>query len=110
MIKKCIIIWLFIIALSGPLFSAIPQIEREALIALYNSTNGDNWTSKTGWKTPPLHTDGFALPGTECYWKGVIVTNECVKKIWLYSHQLNGHIPPEIGNLTIFLNLFIPTN
>jgi len=38
--------------------------ERGALIALYNSTNGDGWNNNTGWKTPPLADDGFALPGT----------------------------------------------
>ncbi len=28
----------------------IPQIECEALVALYDSTGGDNWTRNTGWK------------------------------------------------------------
>ena len=39
--------------------------EREALIALYISTDGINWGNKDGWKTPPLHTDGFADPCTD---------------------------------------------
>jgi len=30
----------------------IPQIECEALVALYNSTNGPGWTANTDW----LHT------------------------------------------------------
>lgn len=44
--------------------------ERAALIAFYNNTDGDNWTDNSGWKTPPLHSDGFAMPGTEGSWFG----------------------------------------
>ena len=40
--------------------AAISAAERTALIALYESTNGDNWDDNTGWKTPPLEADGFA--------------------------------------------------
>ena len=29
--------------------AAIPQSEREALISLYNATNGDDWTNSDGW-------------------------------------------------------------
>lgn len=44
------IILLFIVFLSSPVFmsSAIPAVERDALIALYNSTNGDGWTDNSG--------------------------------------------------------------
>lgn len=34
-----------------PALAAIPEAERLALIDLYNSTNGDGWTDKSGWKT-----------------------------------------------------------
>ncbi len=51
-------------------YTPIPQIEREALIALYNDTDGNNWTDNSGWKAPPL-SDGFAMPGTECDWNEV---------------------------------------
>ncbi|UCH97180.1 MAG: hypothetical protein JSV88_10110, partial [Candidatus Aminicenantes bacterium] len=47
--------------ISPPVSAAIPAHERAALKALYNSTNGDNWTNNNGWKTPPLDTDGFAM-------------------------------------------------
>lgn len=35
------------------LCAAIPAQERAALIALYQSTQGDGWLDKTGWKTAP---------------------------------------------------------
>ena len=49
---------------------AVPSKKRAALIAFYNSTDGDNWPDNSGWKTPPLHSDGFAMPGTEGSWFG----------------------------------------
>ena len=33
-------------------FAAIPQIEREALISLYNATNGPGWTDNSNWLGP----------------------------------------------------------
>ncbi len=29
--------------------AGIPQSERDALVALYNATGGDNWTDNTNW-------------------------------------------------------------
>ncbi len=51
--------------------AAIPATERTALIALYTDTNGIGWVNSSGWTTPPLDVDGFAMPGTECSWYGV---------------------------------------
>jgi hypothetical protein len=45
-------------------------------IALYNATVGDNWSDNSGWKTPPLPSDGFAMPGTENNWYGIARTVE----------------------------------
>ena len=42
--------------------AAIPTSEREALVALYQSTNGNAWTDKTNW---------LGAAGTECTWYGV---------------------------------------
>ncbi|MCX6579664.1 MAG: fibronectin type III domain-containing protein [Candidatus Aminicenantes bacterium] len=81
--------------------AAIPSQERAALIALYNSTDGDNWSNKKGWKTPPLAADGFALPGSEKNWYGITCDsrNTTVKSISLYNNNLNGFLPPELGIL-----------
>jgi PKD repeat protein len=90
----------------------VPAAERAALIALYNSTNGDNWTDNGGWKTPPLHTDGFALPGTENTWHGVTcnTNNTTVESINLRSNKLAGQIPPQLGNLTNLNDLNLGIN
>jgi Leucine-rich repeat (LRR) protein len=101
-----IILW----QLSNFVFGAIPASERAALIALYNSTNGDNWYYNKGWKTPPLHTDGFAMPGTEEYWHGVVLSGDNVSRIFLEDNYLNGSIPPELGNLSNLKSLWLVGN
>jgi Leucine-rich repeat (LRR) protein len=92
--------------------SPIPAIERQALIALYSSTNGDGWTNNSGWKAPPLDGDGFALPGTESAWFGVTVDANAkeVSEISLTGNNLIGTIPPEIGDLSELQNLRLADN
>ena len=70
------------------------------MMALYNATNGDSWFNNTGWKTPPLAADGFALPGTECGWAGVTCTGDVVTQLDMSSNLLSGNIPPELGGLS----------
>lgn len=103
-----ILIWLFISTFS---FGTIPETERAALIDLYNSTNGNNWTNNSGWKTRPLHTDGFAMPGTEGDWKGITVTEGHVTKIEMGSNNLDGSITPFLKNLNNlkYLQLYLNT-
>ena len=95
-----------------PAHADIPAIERAALIALYNSTDGDNWTDNRNWKEPPLHTDGFAMPGTENTWHGINCDggNTYVRNIRLYINQLTGSIPPELGNLSNLNSLELSGN
>ena len=45
----------------------IPAQEREALIAIYNSSDGANWTNNDGW---------LGVPGTECQWWGVVCNQD----------------------------------
>jgi hypothetical protein len=47
------------LTMSGTAYSQVPAWEREALIAIYNATDGDNWSNKTGW---------LGDAGTECDW------------------------------------------
>lgn len=70
----------------------IPTTECEALVALYNSTNGPSWTTNTNW----LNTS------TPCNWYGVTCDGEQPRHVIglaLSNNNLNGTIPPELGSL-----------
>lgn len=73
----------------------VPQNERDALIAIYNATNGNNWLNNTNWNT--------AEP--ESSWYGITVENNRVEGIDLTGNNLTGIIPPEIGDLTELVRL-----
>ena len=130
-----VIVLVCIFGCASNVFADVPAIEREALVALYNSTDGDNWTNNDGWKEPPLHTDGFAMPGTECSWYGVTCDGENhvevfslnfnnlvgtipasienlanLKYLSLYGNQLTGPIPMELGNLAYLETLNLDRN
>ena len=87
---------IFCIASSPPLTTAT---DRDALIALYQSAKGDNWTNNDNWLSDaPIGT-----------WYGV-TTDESgrVIELDLWQNNLNGTIPSELGDLTFLntLNLF----
>ncbi len=86
--------------------------QRQALAALYNSTNGDGWIDNSGWKTPPLYPDGFAMPGTEGTWFGVTVDSgtQAVTQIILSYNNLTGSLPVELGSLTGLIYLVLDHN
>jgi len=98
--KKLILSFFLLFQVSAWLISAIPAEERAALIAFYNSTNGNNWSNKSGWKDEPLEADGFASIGSEGNWYGITVSGNHVTEISLHwQTYFNGTIPPEVGNL-----------
>ena len=94
-------IFLLFLGLASVSYSQVPQSEREALIAFYNSTNGDTWTNNTGW-------NGAA--GTECDWYGVGCFSGNVGSIILYDNSLTGSIPAELGNLTNLTTIYHDRN
>lgn len=74
------------------------QMEREALIALYNALDGPNWTNSTNWCTDK--------PVNE--WAGIIIDDKLrVSSIDLHNNGLKGELPPEIGAFSslFFLDL-----
>ena len=87
--------------LVGQVHADIPAIERAALIALYNSTNGDNWSNNSVWN---------GALGTECSWYGVTCTGDSVTKLSLSYNQLTGSIPAELGSLTNLQELSLSGN
>jgi len=75
--------------------TVIPAEERQALEALYRSTDGEHWKHRVGWLGPPE---------TECNWHGVLCgpsEDQSMRIIALNLRENNlvGAIPEEIGQL-----------
>jgi VCBS repeat-containing protein len=77
--------------------SEIPQAECEALADLYISAGGPQWSNHTNW----LQTN------TPCSWYGVLCNNGHVIVLNLPNNDLDGPLPPSLGNLSqlVVLNL-----
>ncbi len=65
--------------------------DANALVELYNNTDGNNWTVNTKWLDPGCDV---------CEWFGVICDNGRVVSIDLTDNGLNGTLPPELQELT----------
>ena len=79
-----------------------PVSDSLALVAFYNSTNGDNWYNNTNWLVPgqPIST-----------WVGLDTNTEgCVSRLELYGNALSGTIPPVLGNLSCLSELWLSDN
>ncbi len=76
--------------------------DRDILIALYDATNGDNWTDNTNWCTD--------APLSEWYGVTLDYSQERVQYIHLSYNNLVGSIPEEIGNLTELYTLDLSGN
>ncbi|HET89416.1 MAG TPA: DUF11 domain-containing protein, partial [Chloroflexi bacterium] len=79
----------------------MPVAQCEALVALYNATDGENWTDNDGW----LETT------TPCSWYGVTCDGGGnVTQLRLHSNRLSGVVPDEIVNLTALTSLGVEHN
>ena len=75
--------------------------DREVLIALYNATNGSNWTNNENWLSEAPLGD----------WYGVRINTEgLVTQVDLDKNNLQGTIPSEIGQLNTLVNLSLENN
>jgi len=70
--------------------SQVLEQDSLTLVALYNSTNGDNWYFKDHWLQ-----ENFPVSD----WYGVTALNNRVIRLDLFNNNLSGDIPEEIGNL-----------
>ena len=76
---------------AGDAVSVLAAGDRDALVALYNATDGANWNRSDSWLTEaPLEE-----------WYGVVTDSEGrVRWLTLWDNDLKGPIAPELGNLT----------
>lgn len=78
--------------------SQIPPAECEALVSLYDSTNGPHWLTNTNWLQNT----------TPCTWYGVTCNAGHVAGLSLGRNRLDGEIPPELGDLINLTRLDFP--
>ena len=85
--KKIALLYLFLLTIIPLSYSQISDLEKNALIDLYNSTNGDSWNNT--WDLNENSTN----------WHGITVENNTITEINLSMNNLNGQIPTSIENL-----------
>ena len=80
---------------------ASAETDREALVALYNATDGENWNRSDNWLSDaPLGE-----------WYGVDTNNDGrVTVLILDNNELSGEIPPELGSLANLTELELSDN
>jgi Leucine-rich repeat (LRR) protein len=100
--RKSVLLAVLILIPINFALAQVPAIERAALIALYDATNGPGWTDNSGWVT--------ATVGTECTWYGVACVADLVNSLHLENNQLSGSIPPELGNTNLAYTLSLANN
>ncbi len=99
--------------------------DRAVLVALYNATDGPNWRNNTNWLTDAPLDDWYGvdtddlknltelslgynnLQGPIPPEIGNLKNLEVLK---LFSNELSGNIPPELGNLTNLRRLYLHRN
>jgi len=94
-----IAVFVWLSSLASVSYSQVPAWEREALIAIYNATDGENWSGYSSW------TPWMGAAGTECDWWGVSCSNGSVTGLNLSYYNVSGFLPPELGNLSNLINL-----
>ena len=77
------------------------ESDRAVLVALYNATDGPNWTDNTNWlSNEPLSE-----------WHGVATNDDGhVTELNLRRNQLTGEIPVELGQLSQLQRLILGPN
>ena len=88
-------------ATAPPAASGSAETDREALVALYNATDGENWSNSDNWLSDaPLGE-----------WEGVHTYDDGrVSGLALFDNALSGEIPPELSNLEILSRLNLAGN
>ena len=88
-------------ATAPPAASGSAETDREALVALYNATDGENWNGSANWLSD--------APIGE--WEGVTTDDDGrVIALELPNNALSGEIPAELGSLSNLLGLDLANN
>ena len=84
-----------------PAASGSAETDREALVALYNATDGENWFGSNNWLSDaPLGE-----------WERVTTNDDGrVTALDLRSNALSGEIPAELGSLSNLTELILGSN
>jgi hypothetical protein len=107
--------------------AAVPQRELDALVDLYDNTNGSGWRSNTNWKNGDPCTNNWQ--GVTCNADNTHVTGldfflnnlngtlpasiddlANLQYLYLHQNQLSGNIPASIGSLTNLQFLYLDSN
>jgi len=80
--------------------TAIPEVECDALVTLYNNTNGPGWTNDVNW----MYTDN---PGS---WFGVTARDMHVVEINLSANNVDGSLVSQLGTLPGLTKLNLSNN
>ena len=85
-------------AAAAPAASGSAETDREALVAFYNATDGENWDESENWLS--------GAPLGE--WEGVITNDDGrVTKLELGGNGLSGEMPAELGSLSNLTDLYL---
>ena len=82
----------------APAASGSAETDREALVALYNATGGENWENSANWLSDaPLGK-----------WRGVTTNDDGrVTKLLFIGNNMGGEIPAELGSLSNLTHLLL---
>ena len=81
--------------------SFTPEQEREVLLDIYTSTNGQQWYERKGWNSSTSH----------CSWYGITCHNNTyIKTIVLAYNNLDGSLPSNLWKIRNLMSLCTPGN
>lgn len=75
-------VFVFVLAFGVHSVNGMPNVERRALIDLFNKTGGRNWTANCNW---------LSLADV-CSWCGVVCLMDTVIELQLHSNRLVGNL------------------
>jgi len=96
------------LAVNNGMIHQLPAGQYNALVDLYNSTNGASWYTKTGWLNPNATSwAGVTVSGVITDQQGNVTTPGYVWEIRQFYNNLTGTLPASIGSFPSmrYLNL-----